>query len=69
MYNVLHNGIFVGANAYDEYTFVPWLFRDELGGDHLVHRAREGRNLRQGRGTSGSVWMSLSAPRWAVPPT
>jgi hypothetical protein len=22
---VLHNWIFVGSNAYDEYTFVPWL--------------------------------------------
>ena len=22
---VLHNWIFLGSNAYDEYTFVPWL--------------------------------------------
>ena len=25
MFNVLHNWIFIGGNAYDEYTFVPWL--------------------------------------------
>lgn len=25
MLNVLHNWIFIGSNAYDEYTFVPWL--------------------------------------------
>ena len=25
MSHVLHNWIFVGSNAYDEYTFVPWL--------------------------------------------
>jgi hypothetical protein len=23
--NVLHHWIYVGSNAYDEYTFVPWL--------------------------------------------
>lgn len=23
--NVLHNWILIGSNAYDEYTFVPWL--------------------------------------------
>ena len=22
---VLHNWIYIGSNAYDEYTFVPWL--------------------------------------------
>jgi hypothetical protein len=25
MLNVLHHWIYVGSNAYDEYTFVPWL--------------------------------------------
>ncbi|MGF6917879.1 hypothetical protein OKW28_002052 [Paraburkholderia sp. 40] len=25
MFNVLHNLIYIGSNAYDEYTFVPWL--------------------------------------------
>jgi len=25
---VLHNWIFVGSTAYDEYTFVPWLNRN-----------------------------------------
>lgn len=25
MLNVLHNWIQIGSNAYDEYTFVPWL--------------------------------------------
>jgi hypothetical protein len=25
MSHVLHNWIFVGTTAYDEYTFVPWL--------------------------------------------
>ncbi|WP_042272687.1 hypothetical protein [Paraburkholderia heleia] len=25
MGNVLHNWILIGSNAYDEYTFVPWL--------------------------------------------
>lgn len=25
--NRLHNLIYIGANAYDEYTFVPWLNR------------------------------------------
>jgi hypothetical protein len=25
MSHVLHNWIFLGSNAYDEYTFVPWL--------------------------------------------
>jgi hypothetical protein len=25
MFGVLHNWIYVGSNAYDEYTFVPWL--------------------------------------------
>jgi hypothetical protein len=25
MSHVLRNWIFVGTNAYDEYTFVPWL--------------------------------------------
>jgi hypothetical protein len=25
MSRVLHNWIFVGSHAYDEYTFVPWL--------------------------------------------
>lgn len=24
----LHNWIYVGCNAYDEYTFVPWLNRN-----------------------------------------
>ena len=28
MFNVLHNWIFIGGNAYDEYTFVPWLNRN-----------------------------------------
>ncbi|MGF6932525.1 hypothetical protein OKW41_001664 [Paraburkholderia sp. UCT70] len=28
MSNCLHNWIYVGANAYDEYTFVPWLKRN-----------------------------------------
>jgi hypothetical protein len=23
--NVLHHWIYLGSNAYDEYTFVPWL--------------------------------------------
>jgi hypothetical protein len=26
--NTLHNWIFIGFNAYDEYTFVPWLNRN-----------------------------------------
>jgi hypothetical protein len=25
MSNVLHNWVYFGSNAYDEYTFVPWL--------------------------------------------
>jgi len=25
MFYVLHNWIFVGSRAYDEYTFIPWL--------------------------------------------
>jgi hypothetical protein len=25
MSNVLYHWIFIGSNAYDEYTFVPWL--------------------------------------------
>jgi hypothetical protein len=25
MFNTLHHWIYVGSNAYDEYTFVPWL--------------------------------------------
>jgi len=25
MFNALHHWIYVGSNAYDEYTFVPWL--------------------------------------------
>jgi len=25
MSNVLSHWIFIGSNAYDEYTFVPWL--------------------------------------------
>lgn len=25
MCHILHNWIFLGSNAYDEYTFVPWL--------------------------------------------
>jgi hypothetical protein len=25
MLNALHHWIYVGSNAYDEYTFVPWL--------------------------------------------
>jgi hypothetical protein len=25
MSNVLHNWVYIGSNAYDEYTFVPWL--------------------------------------------
>ena len=25
---ILHNWIFVGSTAYDEYTFVPWLNRN-----------------------------------------
>jgi len=25
MQNVLHNWIFIGSNAYSEYTYVPWL--------------------------------------------
>ncbi len=28
MSHVLHNWIFVGSTAYDEYTFVPWLNRN-----------------------------------------
>ena len=28
MSNRLHNWIYIGANAYDEYTFVPWLNRN-----------------------------------------
>lgn len=28
MINVLSNWIFVGSNAYDEYTYVPWLNRN-----------------------------------------
>ena len=28
MSNRLHNWIYIGANAYDEYTFVPWLGRN-----------------------------------------
>ncbi|RKE36491.1 hypothetical protein B0G76_2683 [Paraburkholderia sp. BL23I1N1] len=28
MFNILSNWIFVGSNAYDEYTFVPWLNRN-----------------------------------------
>ncbi|QBR03744.1 hypothetical protein E1956_42395 [Paraburkholderia pallida] len=28
MSDVLHNWIFLGSNAYDEYTFVPWLNRN-----------------------------------------
>ncbi len=25
--DVLHNWILIGSNAYDEYTFVPWMDR------------------------------------------
>lgn len=25
--NKLHNWLYIGSNAYDEYTFVPWLNR------------------------------------------
>lgn len=25
--NALHNWIYIGSNAYTEYTFVPWLNR------------------------------------------
>jgi hypothetical protein len=25
MLNALHHWIYIGSNAYDEYTFVPWL--------------------------------------------
>lgn len=28
MLNGLHSWILVGVNAYDEYTFVPWLNRN-----------------------------------------
>jgi len=28
MSNRLQNWIYIGANAYDEYTFVPWLNRN-----------------------------------------
>jgi hypothetical protein len=28
MYTVLSNWIYIGSNAYDEYTFVPWLNRN-----------------------------------------
>ena len=27
MSNVLHNWIVIGSNAYDEYTYVPWMNR------------------------------------------
>ncbi len=27
MSNILSNWIYMGSNAYDEYTFVPWLNR------------------------------------------
>ena len=28
MYTVLSNWIYIGSNAYDEYTFVSWLNRN-----------------------------------------
>ena len=28
MSDVLHNWILIGSNAYDEYTFVPWMDRN-----------------------------------------
>ena len=38
MFNGLHNWIFFGANAYDEYTFVPWLNRNVYRRTVELHR-------------------------------